>query len=69
MLRKTEFLEAEDEAELLEAVDYAKSRHDGGRTHITLTGGRTYVLHKPLTLEVESRVTIDGDGREIKGFV
>ena len=61
MLRRTEFFECEDTEDLLDALESANARSDGGRSIIKLTG-TWYVSDKPMFFEPEARITFDMNG-------
>ena len=67
MIRRTVVLECDDTEELEEATNYCRSRKDGGRTVIKLTGG-PYYLDKPMYFPSLSRVTIDLNWFELSPY-
>lgn len=65
MVRETKHLEVETEEEFEEALSFAKSRNDGGRTVINLNGDETYYFDSnPIKrfINCGCRVTIEFNG-------
>jgi hypothetical protein len=62
MLRQTVFFECDNGEDLMDAVKYAQSRTDGGRTEITLRPLTNYFFNDEIRFDNQHRVTLNMAG-------